>query len=562
MAEEKPRFEDLTELKEKAVESLSGLRKLQNEDDDYYEGHFNAKIEEPFWEVRPATPRALIDSAIDHTVTMNPIATVPPRKDTPVAQANADLLEQGYQGWLNLISQDSPDPLREAGSDCYLRGEFYYKIVYDPMIGDDRFPIRLLAPEPMTIYPSPDEEYGEPSYVFEIYQRTVADIMRKYPNWKPNKSYKPYENVEWVEYWSPKWRCFWADEIPVLKGGIQPNIYKRVPYIHGYSGLGRKSKDGKPEKLVVGLLRHLHSMFGAEVRLLSFIDSVIGNWAMPRIYGDEDVNADEIDMSPGTVTKLPGLREGAWKISEGFAPPGAVFQYIGLINSLIQEGGISKSLQGQAPQGVDVGYMYALLVGQARLRFGAPMKNMQVGLERALGFGAYLIENVIKKPVTVQTMRTGKFTETTIKPEDFNGYYKVNVKLEPIDPQLNDQKSLLGFRLWQGGGISHSSFLEEYAGKPNATREMANIVAEKTVMSEEFAQVALMAAVKKFGIEEVIGLLKAQQQKGAGSQPGVPEGPQLRDTTVNQDNAIRRQQRLGQPGGSKPMEDRFTRPAP
>ena len=588
-------------------DTFGQLRRQQQIDDKFYELEYEVGIKAPYKVVRTDSARSRVDSLVDHIVTNNPIVSVAPRAQKEKYIKQADKMEKWYQGWVQKIIAQNPNPLRENAKKMGVRGEIFWKVLHVKPLGKperrdsetsetfeermelweiqrlETFPLRLMVPDPMTCYPHPVEVDGRPVDMIEIFDRTIEEIREIYPEWTNPQHKKPGDTVKWIEFWGvdyedpkkPKQvRCFIADNTPVLKGEIQTNIYGFVPYRHAYSGFGMTGGKYDPEKVARSILYGVRNLIQQEARNLSYIDSQIAIYSHPRVITNlSQEKVGQIDLSPGVTMFLPdGTVYGApsdgrnfLTLTSGEAPPSEVFQHFQQMRALI-EAGSPGVIRGEVPRGVDVGYLAAIAVGQARLKFGGPLDGMETSFANILGDGARLVETVIKEPVSVHGTAEGKNIET-IAPDDINGYYRCRVRLESQDPENNDRRAALGDKLWNGGqgSISWRRNLEEYQGVADATGEMAQVLAERTLLTDpDLARARAMAALEELGmleaIEEEKRKLEMEKKMSKFRKGGNNEADKLASQSYQpampgstEEMELRNRQILGGPGGAGPL---------
>jgi len=590
--------EDIKRIKTDRLGTFSALREEQEEDEKFYELTYEVGISDPYKVVRTDAARIRVDSLVDHIVTNNPIVSVIPRSQKEKYIKQADKLERFYQGWVVIIVSQNPNPVRENTIKMGLRGEIFWKILHinkefpkpERKEGEseedykerldlweiqklESFPLYLLVPDPMNCYPHPFEVNGRPLDMLETFERTVEEIQQLYPEWTNPQKKELGKNVIWDEYWNDNIRCFFADGEPVLKPEISPNPYGFTPYRHAYAGYGHTGGKYEPEKIARSIIYSARDMIEQESRNLSYADSQIAIWSHPRIVTNlSPTELTEIDLSPGQVIHLPdGCVYGEsnpqpggkyFFIHEGASPSPELFNFIGMLKSYIQESSPS-SLRGVRMPGVTSGYEQAIETGQGRLKFGGPLDAIQTSFANILGDGLRIIESLIRESVSVHGTREGRDIET-ISPQDINGYYRCHVKLEAEEPELNDRRAALGDKLWNHGqgSISWQRNLQEYQGVADASSEMAQVIAEQTIIqSPVLLKAREMKALEELGMREEIEQLmveEEQKKKIAQRQPELSGPGQVPPTQAPMPGSarmmdLRTKQILGGPGGKNPL---------
>lgn len=600
---EKPTVEGIKGLLEQRKDYYAALRKQQTEDEGFYEGTNDIGVKSPYRVTRFMMARGQVDVTVDHIVPDHPAVKREPRKPTQEEQRKADLIEKFLNGWLIELCNESPHPIKALVKMLCLRGEGWGKTLYDDdaaqRIADEpkkrkgekkeAFEARHLAwqadtanmvpflmsfPDPMGIYASPRLRNGRPLNVIETYERLPSDVQESWPDWEPKSGRTERETVTWIEWWEDDWRCFLADDKPVLKGDVQPNIYGFVPYRYGNAGYGIRTHTGAPEQLVRSCFHELKEVFVAQDRRASQIDSIVALWAFHRMITDLPTDQAkkliELDWTAGSVITLPegALANNRFRIEQGESPPPGLFAAMEMIQRRIDMS-FPAVVRGATQAGVDTGYQQAIMTGQARLRFKGPLMAAEGMLAGMVADGLRLLETVHKKPITIYAVSAeGKARQAqVVRPEDIGGYYNCQVKLEASDPEENDRRQMLGLKLKQGGApMSWQHVLENYFGVANATEIITEAIAEDIVRTNPaIVQGISKRALEKLGLKEELAWLEEQEKARAGGPaaplgpgttqpPGVPPRPARPGSFEAADLAIRQQQRLGAPGGIAPLE--------
>ena len=546
----------------------SSLRIQQTLENEFYELAYDAKVPKLYTQITPDTAREWINNGVKSFTLDNPRASVPPRKNTQQYRETEARIEAFYNGWLDFLSSLQPDPIKLNAVLILLRGECYFKILMDDTYyGQDtkgmdkeekeqleldklnNFPLIVKAPDPMNVYPSTTHERMVPKDVIEISPRTVEDVLqsceRNKWKWDNPSKLKDTDEVEWVEYWSEKERCFLIGKgnyEPVLTPEVQTNIYGFCPYIHAFSGYGVADYKGRPEYMARGILYGKLGLITLLTRAISQYDSLMGKYAWPhrQLKGDTEKikkflkELGQLKLSPDDILILP---EGVELVeSQGQAPPGGLFNLIQTVSSMVEGPPI---LNAEAPQGVTAGYAMNILSMAGKAMYKAPFKSLENSLGVLMGLGARLIENVIEEPVGIKTIKTtakGKtYGEETLKPEIIKKYYICDVALLSDAPEAMDMRSTQGKNLQLARVISHRTDLIKYQGMlaQEAEEEIAQVNAEEILKSDPTLRQAIgMDALKRLGFEQTGENIELAQRAGikqasAGRELPVMKGRDL-----------------------------------
>jgi len=532
---------DIETIKERKVflKDYHSMRiKLQTEEQGFYDDTFGVPmIQAPHYLSRTGTGAWLVDGPASHIITRNPQVFNEPKKNTDKARESVSLVNALFNHWIKLILKQTPQPFREHAKKLLLRGEAWIHPVFDEnwKKDDKSLPILFLTPDPLNIYASPMEENGIPEYLMVLYQRSAWQMGLKYPSWSNPKHAGEGKNknatVEWFEYWDSENRYFSGDGEPVLRGGIQENIYGFVPFIHSYSGFGDASPEGKPESLVVGRLRRVKDLLIQECAINSDIDSTLHKFARPRIdltipVGSE-FNADEIketyDMGSGAFNILP-LPEGS-KFSEGerILPTQEAFQHFYNIRNriAIEAPPIMSGLpSGSSGRQEDiVGYHFIR-------RFDSIVEATETAFSKALDMGKEILKIVPGWLPINQWLGLPEGKEKRITESDLDAVTDCRVILKVADPIEDDRKLMAGRSLKQENLIDWETFLIEYAGY---TPERANEIIEQSIANmvvmtnPTLFQALAEKALENLGMREYLEKLKEQTQTQEKMQQGLKE---------------------------------------
>ena len=465
----------------------------------------------------PSTARSIIDKAVDHIIVGNPVVTVPPQKTSAEAQKQADKLEQFYTAWLKRIDTFQKEPLfRTAAKFGLLCGMFVIKGPLWDVWSDKkapqqreteksadfekrqteyntyeryRLPIIARAIDPESILISPGS--FPPEYVIEVVKKSDSAFKERW-------EIKEEGEIEWVEYWDKENKVFFCNNRPVQEEKDRKNILGFLPYLIGYSGLGYASE--KPEDEIVGLLNPVFSALEAEARIMTALDFIIQRHAYPIYYSREDPSKVLLDLEPGQIAHIPeGYDLGMVPIPQSLPD---LYRMAQIITSHIERATYSDVIHGIRPEGVASGYMEAILVGQARLKFGPVLQALEIQGAQLLSNIARLIEVTGKKVTVWATTPQGNIDEK-IGPEDISGHYTVNMQLSAVTPEEAERKAIFGLKLYTAGVISLVRFLENYALIPNASEEIKRIRAEQIFEIPEVKRIIGLIAAKDLGLEEL-----------------------------------------------------------
>jgi len=540
--------EEIKKLEKYLIDDFHGARvSQQREEQQFYDDKFPVPmIKPPQYLSRTGTSKWLIDGPAAHIITRNPQVFVDPKRETDKARESANKVNLLENHWVKRILMQSPQPFKEHVKDLLLRGEGWIHPVLNENWdkSPDILPVLFLIPDPLNIFASPEEEYGIPKQVIVRYERSPYLVEMMYPKWSNPKnagSNKRKKTVEWLEYWDKDVRYFEADGVPVLKNEINPNIYGFVPFIHSYSGFGRRSPGGNPETLVVGRINKVKDLLIQECAINSDIDSTHHLFAHPHrtliVPAGTEFNEEEFKGHADF---------GAGILSVVFLPAGATFDEGQRLEPSEKAFILMQSIRARIfteappimsglPQGSS-GRQEDIVGANFIRRFDSIVEETEKAFAKALDQG----RNILKKvptwlPITQWLEKPeGGSKEIIITEKDIDACAPSRIELKSADPIEDDRKLMAGRALYEGGIINWEEFLVEYAGytPDKAKKIMQKTIAEKVVMTNPLIlELIARKAMEQLGMTEEINILEqevAQQTGGVGSQGGPPRTQNIR----------------------------------
>lgn len=533
------------------------------ESEEAYEGNIKCVVEKGYEKYVPPTSSALVDTDVDHIITRNPIVTCPPLAETAKGQTTADKLEKLGMSILSYNTSHNPmPPAKSAAKDAAIYGLFCFKgPIYNELPPDSedyygqKFPIIFRTVNPMSLLPSPTCFWFGEGPVIEVKKKTVAEVKMLWPKYKPGNK-KDDDELELVEYWSIRWKAYIADGQPVE---IVPNVYGYVPYEIGFSGLGRIGV--KPEELAVGLLYRVLQSLEIEARTVSAIDAIVQNHAYIKLACEIPPEELKLTTGPGGIVYVP-KEANIHPLYEMKVPP-FLYDHLGNIRSSIREATYSKVVQGENPPGTTSGYHQRLNISEVRLKFGDVKDNIQFKLGNILGKSAYMIEHLIRKPVSIWGSLHNKHYEETIGPEDIKGHHVFNIDLSETTPEEAERRIMVGSQLLEKGHITFKDFLEHFRREADVNGYIKQQMVERVLNSPMIQEALAASAAQQWGLDQYIAQAQAQlktNQSGSqmpfvGGAPGTPQ-PAAPGSPEELDLMMRQQMMMTPPGAGNRLPER------
>lgn len=531
------------------VSQFRALRVRQTKAEKMYDLDFTFKVHRKFEKIKLPTARNMIETFMSHLPLFNPVVEVIPFKDKNPYKKRALLQQEFGNAYLRHLLAQTDNPILSGAKDLGIKGELFFKIVYDTEAWNNLekkegeldsefkervelqragiFPVLWLCPDPASCFPSANHTDGRPDDIVQIYTLTAGQIRRQWPNWKSSKL--DTAPIRVVEFWSLWEYCVLADSEP-LTDGIEENSYGFVPYIHFYSGWGSRDENNAPEKKAIGLLYGKYDSIIALSRWHSYLDTAVALSSMPQVVAEgspTDYPEGGLELAP-EPGKVYFTQEGR-KVTFSWAAenlPSGLMNAIMLQRGIIEGEGQPSVLQGVAPRGIEAGYPMALMVGQARLKFGVALENLQAAIARGLELVSNLIQNQVEGEVSIWA----KNKMLTLSPQDCEGLYRYEVEFDAISPEGRANRALVGQRLRQGGSISLFTELKEWQNIKDPQKEISRLQAESQMKHPAIQQlIANRVLREEASVEEQAAVLKAMMEGEAGMKrkaesTGIPIG--------------------------------------
>ena len=449
-------IKEIRALKTKYEELYFQVRKEQKTDKTYIDDTFPVpEVKSPHEPMRLGMGAEIVDSPAEQIITQNPQAFIDIIRGDKEAKNRIGKLINDR--WIPILKRQNPNPYKEFVKNLLARGEAFIKLAHnESWVTGDRIrnglPVKFLLPDPMVIYASPEEDdNGVPARVIVFYERQPQDVIVRYPDWhnpmKAGEENKKKE-VQWVEYWGSirgedgklrQVRYFEADGEPVLKGGVQDNIYGFPPFVRKYSGFGRRSPDGKLASLIISDIKLNRDLIRTQCAIGSDIASIMHLFAhKPRtliLPPGQEVSQDQLNQLEfgAYVLNVLNLPEGAkFDIDETELPSAEAFAFFGQLTNMIREK--NPFVMAGFPSGSS-GRQQDMSNVSAMRRYDSVIENT----EHAWATAFEMALKICYKIPTLQPKELHK--------NDLKATYECEVKLKADDPAEEDRKATLGDRL-------------------------------------------------------------------------------------------------------------------
>ena len=555
---------EIQDLKTYAVQDLYGdVRVEQEKDLLYINDEFITGIKKPHRVFRSGIGRKISDAPAEAIITSNPLALIEIFKGNQ--DASIRLSEEINQRWIEILKRQSPHPFKEFVKNLLGRGEAYFKIIHNEYWIDadgnrTGLPIKLIVPDPMVVYGSPEEDDdGVPNWVIVYYKQQLRDLIPLYPYLeKLDEGEKT--RIEWLEYWDKDSKYCEAGGIPITgrdkdgKGGdIEPNLYKRTPFVRRYSGFGRRSPDGELSNLIVSDLRFQRDLIKEECLVRSNINSIENLFAH---RGKTVISPGKIDKKAFetaqwgeyTLKIFEGVTEGTTIENDDVpqAPPEMYAHLASVRMELAQRNPLIDIPSGTS------GRHEEKIQAHALSRHATVVENTQNAVAVAVEFGLNNICN------TIPDWKPPKLNKG-----DLDATFQVRIDLKAEDPIEEDRLITLGDRLRRlpNPAIDLQTFHTEFLGysEDKSKKVMAKMLADiVTINNPDWVQVAGMVAAEESGMDLYLEKLAQRGQQLEQQGKAIPATTQQRAQGEVQTETGRE---MGTRGGigARGSPERFTR---
>jgi len=496
----------------------------QQTDDQYYYDTFPVDIKKPYHVVRTGSGAKMVDLIVEHIETANPQASRDPREQTEKDRQGSLKVSKLVNWWLNELIAE----IDEAVKNSVHRGEAVMWAWYNK--DNSAIPI-IEVPDPLNVFCVPHEALV-PKEVIMSYEVNLKSLKAKYPKFEPQ--HPDAEKVKYLEYWSATQNYVEADEVTLIN---RKNYLGFMPFVHCFSGFGKRSPDGNPESLSVGRLRKHRGTLKDQCEIRSSIASIIHLYANPVMHIEQvDQNAASVDLeamknevfAPGYTLLTPfGFKR---EILKGNVPGQEMYQYLAYVEgqlladlpAVMQGLGLTEGGRSQDVAFEHVSKKYAKLI-----------KNFEIALSKLMSICLEILDKTPKAlPITVygEEMEDGERVRkiNTLTRDDLNGYYDVDVRLNPDEAIEQDRKVMLGRILVNEGRISWRRFLIDYMNQTqeDADQIIAEALAEQAVISDPAMRaIRTREAIEQMGMQKYLKDIQQDTQMQAQMQEDLSKNP-------------------------------------
>ncbi len=500
------------------------------------------------------TPHHEVNLACDILAAGKYNIVVPPRAETKKDKERADKVERWLLGlWYRNQKETRRNVIADLAWHGAVRGWLVLKVLYDQkrverkseeyeedgkkgtrevVAVGRRCPLIITARNPYHIFPEITPE-GVRSVV-EVYKRTARDVKASWPNLDlatpEGTAYEPDQEVEWVEYWDEKYRCYLCDGKPVLPGGgVVAHGYGFIPYAIQF---WRPVPVPSGEHMGLGLLYGVKDlvknvnvlMTEIATAVTEYIDTAWMVWTSKEGY--------RLDLRRGATNVLnPEGGEHLAPIQRANLPPDVQY-LLSIYRQYIDLGLFPQVMAGQPPGGVTAGYAISLLTHGGRLKLTIPQMAIEEVMGEANEMALQLLEKKIGTAVEMRAYRRkdeeiSAITEK-LSPKDVDGYYTNFVTLSPDMPQDEIKNVQIAMMATQGENpmLSRETAFTKYLRGQSWTDEVNRILIDQALGSEELKKLLALEALRKQGytaeLSTILGGIAASAAAQGGGVSATP----------------------------------------
>ena len=533
------------------------LRSQWEVDETFYDGSFTFSLPEKVNKIVPGTGRNAVDIPATHIVTDKPnIHRNREVHEGKRFEADDEEVEAFYLSFLQANDQAAQTPpLHEASKFQLLRG---MGVLIGPFLDlgrhedreDDALWCDVMDPFNVLVDPGP-----RPRHAFLVETKTVAEMEALAEEDERFRRFdvgvrKATDLVTLTQWYGAQergeeslyaaWETAESSGAPSAGGSSHSTLpadwlvepresgYPYIPVECVLSGYGIRSP--KLEKVAQSIFNEqVKTLLIGEAYALSVADGYMGASAFERYRApnQESINRMKMDYGAGSASLIPD----DVKLIEQLRMPDAILVNYSNFQAALETALFSGVVGGQRPKGVDTATGLAILSGQARLKFGPPLRFLEGGVARLLYKLGLLIEH---------NEKLGEFRcmGRTLTARQLHGDFRVKVELFSEAPE--ERAALISTGLSMAAsekGPSEKHISEKYWGIENYEEDAEQKMFEALIHGEEM----------KRTLARFLELAPAPEAGGNGQGGGGLEG--LREL-----NAAASMFRAGRPGGLPQQE--------
>lgn len=527
------KIENIKKFKTYVVDERNSRRLTEQRlDQEFFEDKYPMPmIVDAKYQIRTGYVAGMINSVANQMIGDNPRCFTKARSEADLIKKASDRIAIEGNRQLRVWLRTLQNPFRKTFKINSVRGEEWIYMVHDEKLdrwekeehdgltwqkyNPDLIPVIPIFYDPMVVFHDPSEDVnGQPSRVVVSFEINTNDILRRYP--KMGGKIKENAKSPFFLYFDDEYSYAEADGNSLF--GLRKNLYKRVPFVHCYTGWGIETEDKDPALLAFSRVRMLRNLITEASTMHSNIALQAHREAhgsriviIPQSSSDQKVDLTQYHSRADDAVVEVVIPDGAtWDVDKPLSLSDQVYMHTASIEAKINNqfpGVLQGGTPGSSGRQDDRATGYALSIYESLL------ENVNYLWANALDLGFHIAEKMDMLPAKVNK-------------GDIDSYSELTIDLGKEDPIELSQRTSQGQMLFERGIIDHQTLLTEYMGK---TVEEAIKIIDQTWVDNvirshpAFPQMVLEAIGEEMGASD--RLARVEQEMGEQGQ-GMNEPPQ------------------------------------
>lgn len=336
-------------------------------------------------------------------------------------------------------------------------------------------PIRIRAPHPGEVYMDPRDKNPDMAVrrfkmrAFELEDLTLKKKARRLADSSlfDMGTLDPYEEVEVVEFWTPKWHALKRPGQEFTENFFsEPNTWGFQPYIHAFGSGGNIPTNAggalDPTYLAVGFLHPIMESLRARDQQFTAKQQIL----MRAAYAKRGTRLDPEEAASQLQGDIISGDESDWWAEKFPNLPNEIFRYGEEIDADIEEGSFNLQVAGFRQSGVDTATQQVILSEASNRKFAV----IQSQLGNIFSIAASNILRLAVQLKEIYGINTINVGDNPLRIADIGENYRVFVAFENVDPVVHQQlvaqsSSLVAQGLESKEGHWRTARVEDATGK-------------------------------------------------------------------------------------------------
>ena len=341
----------------------------------------------------------------------------------------------------------------------------------------------------------------EPKWVMWTHKVEASWVQGHFPDWYRDDSQPTTAYVELTEVWTKNQVAFYADDRWVMEPMRHP--YGMIPFVMYHPVLNRETRYRMPHYRYQGVGYGIYHIIEAQSELGSLHKDITAkaSTAPIDIYAHaitgEDVQ-NKYSTRPNARNVIP---PGVEKIERGpvAEPPHSLEQGKMTLDRALEDSLFSPVSSTAAGRSATSGLQVNVLQNIATLHLTAMKSALQRGMVRENELVLRIVENVLRRTISVFGTTARDRQMATITPDDIKGHYTTVVEINADTPDEKQRKVTQAREGWMSGFIDKETALR-LAGYPNPREIVKKRFVEDIMMSEPILAQFIQAYGQRFAL--------------------------------------------------------------